>query len=124
MLKLRTSLKRRGAEGIRGLARHFKICDVNGNGSADFQPPGDARAYYAKNLVGPVLITLALQVLSAACFVRIEGWGFGIAIYHSLVTATTVGAPSSAHTTSISTATVAASSAYDAQDFVHWGLVD
>ena len=35
MLKLRTSLKRRGAEGIRGLARHFKICDVNGNGSLD-----------------------------------------------------------------------------------------
>ena len=25
MLKLRASLKRRGAEGIRGLARHFKV---------------------------------------------------------------------------------------------------
>ena len=65
--------------------------DVNGNGSADFQPPGGARAYYAKNLAGPVLITLALQVVSAACFVRIEGWGFGVALYHSIVTATTVG---------------------------------
>ena len=65
--------------------------DVNGNGSADFQPPGNARAYYAKNLVGPVIITLLLQVLSAICFVKIEGWGFGIAVYHSLVTATTVG---------------------------------
>ena len=35
MTKLRASLKRRGAEGIRGLARHFKICDSNGNGTLD-----------------------------------------------------------------------------------------
>ena len=27
--KLRASLKRRGADGIRGLGRHFKICDRN-----------------------------------------------------------------------------------------------
>lgn len=33
--KMRTSLKRRGAEGIRGLARHFKICDTNKNGTLD-----------------------------------------------------------------------------------------
>lgn len=26
LVKLRASLKRRGAEGIRGLARHFKAC--------------------------------------------------------------------------------------------------
>ena len=35
MTKLRASLKRRGAEGIRGLARHFKICDTNKNGTLD-----------------------------------------------------------------------------------------
>ena len=30
--KLRSSLKRRGAEGIRGLGRHFKIIDRSGDG--------------------------------------------------------------------------------------------
>jgi len=33
--KLRTSLKRRGAEGIRGLGRHFKIVDRDRSGSLD-----------------------------------------------------------------------------------------
>jgi len=30
--KMRTMLKKRGAEGIRGLARNFKICDTDGSG--------------------------------------------------------------------------------------------
>ena len=34
--KLRASLKRRGAEGIRGLGRHFKIVDRDRSGSLDF----------------------------------------------------------------------------------------
>ena len=33
--KLRSSLKRRGAEGIRGLGRHFKIIDRSGDGHID-----------------------------------------------------------------------------------------
>ena len=33
--KMRISLKRRGAEGIRGLGRHFKIVDRNKNGYLD-----------------------------------------------------------------------------------------
>lgn len=33
--KMRVSLKRRGAEGIRGLGRHFKIVDRNKNGTLD-----------------------------------------------------------------------------------------
>ena len=33
--KMRTSLKRRGAEGIRGLARHFKIVDRDKSGQLD-----------------------------------------------------------------------------------------
>lgn len=37
MEKLRASLKRRGAEGIRGLARHFKIVDRNHNGQLDLE---------------------------------------------------------------------------------------
>lgn len=37
MTKLRASLKRRGAEGIRGLGRHFKICDTDGSGQLDME---------------------------------------------------------------------------------------
>jgi Ca2+-binding EF-hand superfamily protein len=37
MTKLRASLKRRGAEGIRGLGRHFKICDVDKSGQLDIE---------------------------------------------------------------------------------------
>lgn len=33
--KLRFMLKKRGAEGIRGLARNFKICDTDGSGKLD-----------------------------------------------------------------------------------------
>merc|ERR1719337_585232 len=33
--KMRNSLKRRGAEGIRGLGRHFKICDSDKSGQLD-----------------------------------------------------------------------------------------
>lgn len=35
LAKLRTSLKGRGADGIRGLARHFKIVDRDRSGSLD-----------------------------------------------------------------------------------------
>jgi Ca2+-binding EF-hand superfamily protein len=37
LTKMRASLARRGAEGIRGLGRHFKICDKNRNGLLDFE---------------------------------------------------------------------------------------
>ena len=33
--RLRANLKRRGAEGIQGLARNFRICDTNGSGQLD-----------------------------------------------------------------------------------------
>ena len=34
---MRAMLKKRGAEGIRGLARNFKICDTNGSGKLDYE---------------------------------------------------------------------------------------
>ena len=33
--KMRTMLKRRGADGVQGLARNFRICDTNGSGQLD-----------------------------------------------------------------------------------------
>jgi Ca2+-binding EF-hand superfamily protein len=35
--RMRAQLKKRGAEGLRGLARNFKICDTNGSGQLDFE---------------------------------------------------------------------------------------
>ena len=37
MESLREKLKKRGAQGIRGLARNFKICDRDGSRSLDVQ---------------------------------------------------------------------------------------
>jgi len=39
LVKLRASLKRRGAEGIRGLARHFKIVVPSQNVSSEILSP-------------------------------------------------------------------------------------
>ena len=33
--RMRIVLKKRGAEGIQGLARNFRICDTNGSGQLD-----------------------------------------------------------------------------------------
>lgn len=33
--KMRHMLKKRGADGIQGLARNFRICDTNGSGQLD-----------------------------------------------------------------------------------------
>ena len=38
--RLRTQLKKRGAEGLLGLARSFKICDTNGSGQLDAEELG------------------------------------------------------------------------------------
>ena len=35
MEKMRYMLKKRGADGIQGLARNFRICDTNGSGQLD-----------------------------------------------------------------------------------------
>lgn len=48
--------------------------------------------YYARRMLGPVLMLFAFQLIFAFAFTAIEpDWGFGLAIYHCLVTATTVG---------------------------------
>jgi len=47
--------------------------------------------FYPKNLLPSVTLNIALQLGSAYIFVAIEGWDYGSALYHCIVTATTVG---------------------------------
>lgn len=51
--KLRGSLKRRGAEGIRGLGRHFKIVDRNRSGDLDSEEFAQCCRINALGLTGP-----------------------------------------------------------------------
>ena len=66
--------------------------DLDGNGKNDVLLPPHAVNFYATRLTGPVLMLFALQMLFAGVFSAIEpGWSYGLALYHCLVTATTVG---------------------------------
>ena len=52
----------------------------------------DPVAYYMKHLAGPLVLIVAIQCMFAAVFTRlVPGLDFGTAMYHCLVTATTVG---------------------------------
>ena len=68
-----------------------KGIDIDGDGTADFKVPRPPLAYYSKNLFVPALIIVAIQCCFSAVFSVLEGWDFGLALYHCLVTATTVG---------------------------------
>jgi len=65
--------------------------DIDGDGDADFAYPRHIVIYYLKGMSPSLLLNVTLQLGSAAIFVAIEGWGYGDAVYHCLVTATTVG---------------------------------
>ena len=68
------------------------LFDVDGKGGDDVSLPQSPATYYTTRLMGPVLVVLVLQLLFAGAFSAIEpDWGYGLAIYHCLVTATTVG---------------------------------
>jgi len=72
------------------------LVDVDGDGTADFKlPERHAAWFFAKNMLPAFLMWLVLQLVGAAGFVAIEsidnGWDFGSAFYHCIVTATTVG---------------------------------
>ena len=69
----------------------MRMLDLEGDGEADFPVPRHPIIYYPKQLLPSLLLNLAAQLISAAVFVSIEGWDYGSAIYHCLVTATTVG---------------------------------
>ena len=67
--------------------------DIDGDGEADYRVPRHAMVYYTKNLIPSLLLNVMLQMASAFIFVVIEGNGMTYfdALYHCLVTATTVG---------------------------------
>ena len=47
--------------------------------------------WYTARLLPSVTLNIVLQLVSAGIFLYIEGWDFGTAMYHCMVTATTVG---------------------------------
>ncbi|KAL1495876.1 hypothetical protein AB1Y20_014520 [Prymnesium parvum] len=65
--------------------------DLDGDGSHDFYMPNHPFIYYSKALACPLLLFTAVQLLFAGLFCLVESWDYGIAVYHCLVTATTVG---------------------------------
>jgi len=65
--------------------------DIDGDGVADLEIPDHPLIYYPKQLLAPISITAAVQLGAAATFMHVEGWSFGLAFYHCMVTATTVG---------------------------------
>ena len=65
--------------------------DLNGDGTFDFYKLRPPPVYYAKNLLPSIALTLCVQLLSAGIFVWINEVDFGVAFYHCVVTATTVG---------------------------------
>mmetsp|Transcript_66956 Transcript_66956/g.176618 ORF Transcript_66956/g.176618 Transcript_66956/m.176618 type:complete len:432 (-) Transcript_66956:187-1482(-) len=62
--------------------------DINDDGHADFKVPLGPVHYFSKNLLMPAAVTVVIQLGCAAVFCALEDWGFGLALYHCLVTAT------------------------------------
>jgi len=66
--------------------------DIDGDGVADYMKPRPSIVYYIKNLLPSLALTVILQLVSAAIFCAIDpSWDYGSAMYHCIVTATTVG---------------------------------
>jgi len=65
--------------------------DIDGDGCYDFKVPRRPFLFYSKSLSCPITFVFCIQLICAAIFSVIEGWDFGKAFYHCVVTATTVG---------------------------------
>lgn len=66
--------------------------DIDGDGVADYKIPVHPLRFYSKNLLPSLALNVVLQLVSAAVFIVFEEeWDFGDALYHCVVTATTVG---------------------------------
>jgi hypothetical protein len=68
-----------------------KLVDIDGDGDPDFEVPRHPLVYYGRNMLAPVLIFLTLQFLFSAIFISVESWSYSVALYHCIITATTVG---------------------------------
>ena len=67
------------------------MVDINGDGIRDFALPDAAWLHYTKHMLPSILLNVVMQLVAAGVFVAIEGWYYGDAFYHCLITATTVG---------------------------------
>jgi voltage-gated potassium channel len=68
-----------------------QMIDIDGDGEPDFKVPRHPIIYFSKGLLPSFVFQLTMQLVSAAIFRELEGWQFGDAVWHCLVTATTVG---------------------------------
>lgn len=69
-----------------------KEVDIDGNGVCDYKVPRHPIIYYSKNLLPWLFLNVIVQCASAGLFVLLEpSWSFWDAIYHCIVSATTVG---------------------------------
>lgn len=82
-----------GNRGRQLLERFFPQIpvDLNGDGTIDYMKPRHWTIYYSKNLLPLLLIVITVQLACAGVFLAFEDWSYGDAVYHCLVTATTVG---------------------------------
>jgi len=66
--------------------------DIDGDGGNDYPVPAAAPIFYLKKVVPSLMLIFVLQIVSAFIFVALEPtWTFGDAIYHCIVTVSTVG---------------------------------
>ena len=50
--------------------------DLSGDGKPDYFKPRPPLIYYSKNLMPSLLLTVIVQLISAAVFCSVEGWAF------------------------------------------------
>ena len=66
--------------------------DLDGDGVADYYLPRHPLVFYSKGLLPSFLLNIVVQLLSAVVFTAVEPeWDYFTALYHCIVTATTVG---------------------------------
>jgi hypothetical protein len=65
--------------------------DILGDGLIDYKVPRHPVLYYCKGMLPSFLLNVAVQLVSASAFRQLEGWRYGDAVWHTVVTATTVG---------------------------------
>lgn len=83
-------ISERGRAALERIFPQRKV-DIDYDGDADFYVPSPGLIFWIKNLTPSLLLNLAVQCISAAIFVGLEGWDYGTAYYHCLITATTIG---------------------------------
>ena len=81
-----------GLAGRKSLGFSGQPIDIDGNGVADFVLPPSGLVFWGQEIAIMVPLMLGMQFLSAFVFVHVQpGLTLGDSMYHTLITATTVG---------------------------------